>query len=63
MKGMRIQATAPDGRTCSAVVDGFALMGGMNPDERLARTGRVDVLVRDEQGDGPISLQWDVALD
>ena len=57
-----LKATAPDGRTCTGVVDGFALIGGRRPDERLARTGRVDVHVRDEVGDGPISLQWEVAL-
>jgi hypothetical protein len=46
----------------TGVVDGFALIGGRDPDERLARTGRVDVHVRDEKGDGPISLQWEVVL-
>ena len=61
LKGARITATAPDGRTCTAVVEGFALAGGRNPDERLARTGRVDVVLRDEEGDGPISLKWEVA--
>ena len=57
-----LKAPAPEGRTCTGVVDGFALIGGRRPDERLARTGRVDVHVRDEVGDGPISLQWEVAL-
>jgi len=62
LKGARLKATAPDGRTCTGVVDGFALIGGRSPDERLARTGRVDVYLRNEEGDGPISLQWEVAL-
>jgi hypothetical protein len=62
LKGSRFEATAPDGRTCTGVLDGFALIGGRSPDERLVRTGRVDVHVRDEEGDGPISLQWEVTL-
>jgi len=62
LKGARLTATAPDGRTCHARVDGFALFGGRPSDERLARTGRVDVHVMDEEGDGPISLQWEVTL-
>lgn len=62
LKGVRLKATAPDGRTCTGVIGGFALIGGRSPDERLARTGRVDVHVRNEEGDGPISLQWEVAL-
>ena len=62
LTGARLKATAPDGRTCTGVIGGFALIGGRSPDERLARTGRVDVHVRNEEGDGPISLQWDVTL-
>ena len=62
LKGARLKATAPDGRTCTGVVDGFALLGGRSPDARLARTGRVDVLLRDQEGDGPIGLQWEVTL-
>lgn len=62
LKGARLEATTPDGRTCTGVIGGFALIGGRSPDERLARTGRVDVHVRNEEGDGPISLQWEVAL-
>jgi hypothetical protein len=62
LKGARIRATAPDGRTATARVDGFAMFGGRATDERLARTGRVDIHVKDEEGDGPISLQWEVTL-
>lgn len=63
LKGARLTATARDGRTARARVDGFAVFGGRPSDERLARTGRVDVHVVDEEGDGPISLQWEVTLD
>lgn len=62
LRGARIRATAPDGRTCEARVTGFALMGGHPTDERLARTGRVDVHVEEASDAGPIGLQWEVAL-
>lgn len=63
LKGAQITATAPDGRTSTARVAGFAVFGGKPSDGRLARTGRVDVHVVEEEGEGPISLQWEVALD
>jgi len=59
LRGARLRATAPDGRTCTAQVLGFALFGGTPTNERLARTGRVDLHVQ-EEGDGPIGLQWEV---
>lgn len=62
LKGARLNAKAPDGRTSTATVGGFVLFGGKPTDERFARTGRVDVHIRDESGDGPISLQWEVTL-
>ncbi len=60
LKGARLRATAPDGRSASARVAGFATFGGKASDARLARTGRIDVHVTDLEGDGPISLQWEV---
>lgn len=62
LRGARLRATAPDGRTCQATVTGFALIGGKPSDERLARTGRVDVHVDEADGQGPIGLQWEVTL-
>ena len=62
LRGARLRASAPDGRQASAQVTGFALVGGKPSDERLARTGRIDVKVGDEEGDGPIELQWEVSL-
>jgi hypothetical protein len=39
---------------------GFALFGGKPSDDRLARTGRVDVHV-EELGEGdPVGLRWEV---
>lgn len=63
LRGARLTARAPDGRTSTAKVVGFALVGGKPSDERLARTGRVDVHVEEETGAGPISLQWEIALE
>ena len=63
LRGARLMARAPDGRTCTAKVVGFALVGGKPTDERLARTGRVDVHVDEAEGQGPISLQWEVSLE
>lgn len=60
LKGARLEATSPDGRKRAMRVTGFALFGGSPSDERLARTGRVDVHVEPE-GDGPaIGARWEV---
>lgn len=63
LRGARLRATSPDGRTSTATVKGFALFGGKPSDERLARTGRIDVEVREDDGAGPISLRWEVELE
>jgi hypothetical protein len=63
LKGARIKGRAPDGRMAAATVTGFSLFGGKPSNERFQRTGRVDVHVVDEVGDGPISLRWEVTLD
>ncbi|MDE2874699.1 MAG: hypothetical protein OXU69_07975 [Gemmatimonadota bacterium] len=47
LKGGAMVATAPDGSETPIRVDGFALFGGKPGNARLARTGRVDVHVRD----------------
>jgi hypothetical protein len=44
-------------------VTGFSLFGGKPTNGRFQRTGRVDVHTIDEEGDGPISLRWEVTLD
>lgn len=62
LRGARIRAKSPDGRTCEAKVSGFAVFGGKPSDERLARTGRVDIHVEESGGQGPIGLQWEVTL-
>jgi len=63
LKGARLKGRAPDGRTGTARVTGFSLFGGKPTNGRFQRTGRVDVHTIDEEGDGPISLRWEVTLD
>ena len=62
LRGATLNAMAPDGRKASVRVIGFALTGGNQSNDRLARTGRVDVHVEDVDGDGPVSLKWEVTL-
>ena len=62
LRGARLIARSPDGRTCTVKVLGFALVGGKPSDERLARSGRVDLHVEEVEGQGPVSLQWEIAL-
>jgi len=60
LKGATLRATSPDGGVCTARVIGFAVFGGKPSDERLARTGRVDLHVDEEDSGGPIGLRWEV---
>lgn len=62
LKGARFRAVSPDGREQRMVtIRAFAVFGGKPSDDRLARTGRVDVQV-DEEGEdsGPVSLRWEL---
>lgn len=59
LKGAELVATSPKGETCRFKVAGFAVFGGKPSNERLARTGRVDVHVEELEG-GPIGLRWEV---
>ncbi len=66
LKGATLEVASPDGGTKRSVkVDGFAVFGGRPSDERIRRTGRVDVhvfeLEEDEAGE-PINLQWTASL-
>lgn len=63
LKGARMRAVSPDGKVERYFkVDGFAVFGGRPSDDRLSRSGRVDVHVIDEDSGGapPISLRWEV---
>ncbi len=62
LKGARLRAVGPDGAEKTLRVDGFAVFGGRTSDERLARTGRVDVHVS-EEGEAPrVGMRWEVSL-
>lgn len=63
LKGARMRAVSPDGAAERMFrVEGFAVFGGKLSDRRFSRTGRVDVHVTEESGDGPeISLGWAVS--
>ena len=63
LKNARFRAVSPDGESEREVtVEGFAVFGGKPSDDRLARTGRVDVHVT-EHGDvdRPVSLRWELS--
>lgn len=62
LKGARLKAVSPDGVERYARVDGFPMFGGRPSDERIRRTGRIDVHVRleGETRDPPIGLRWEV---
>ncbi len=59
LRNAELRATGPGGETCRLKVIGFALFGGKPSDDRLARTGRIDVHIEELDG-GPIGLRWEV---
>jgi len=63
LKGATFRADSPDGqKSCRIRVDGFALFGGRPSDDRIHRTGRVDVHISAVDGDvGAIDLKWEVS--
>jgi hypothetical protein len=60
LKGSEMTATSPDGRRCRVRVTGFAVFGGKPSNDRLMRTGRVDLHVEELDDGGPIGLRWEV---
>jgi len=60
LKGAELVATGPDGRRCRLRVDGFAVFGGKPSNDRVMRTGRVDVHVTELDDGGPVGLRWTV---
>ena len=60
VKGSEMTAVSPHGDECRFRVLGFALFGGKPSDQRLARTGRIDVHVEELDEGGPIGLKWEV---
>jgi len=64
LKGASLEARSPRGDQESLRVLGFFLGGGRPSDARLSRTGRVDLLVEKEDGEGrpEVSSGWEVAV-
>jgi hypothetical protein len=46
--------------TCRFRVLNFAVFGGKPSNDRLARSGRIDIQVEELDETGPIGLQWEV---
>ena len=63
LKGAKLQVSSPDGATSFEVkVHGFPLFGGHPSDDRLHRTGRVDVHVTSlDGGERTIGPKWRVS--
>ncbi len=60
LKGARLRAVAPDGRTAFVNVKGFAVFGGKPSNDRLTRTGRIDIHV-EQEGEGPLVVAtWEI---
>ena len=62
LKGATLRARSPEGEEETLKVVGFFLPGGRPSDARLSRTGRIDLMVELETGDGrpAVSTQWEV---
>ncbi len=60
LKGAHMVARSPEGEECRIRVEGFALIGGRPSNDRLARTGRVDLHIAEMDDGGPVGLRWEV---
>lgn len=62
LRGARLRAVAPDGEVRTMRVQGFPVFGGRPSQDRLERTGRVDVHVEHDDEGPPVGLRWSVSL-
>ena len=60
LKGSEMIATSASGQQRRVRVRGFAVFGGKPSDNRLTRTGRVDLHVEEMGGGDPVGLRWEV---
>ena len=58
--GSQLRLTAPDGRERTVTVVAMSLTGGRNTQERLEKTGQLDVIIPSDQAyeGGPIDIGW-----
>lgn len=63
LRAAHMRARAPGGEpTCTVCMESFALFGGKPSDDRLARTGRIDVHVTPVEGDyHAIGAKWELS--
>lgn len=61
LKGSEMLAVSPDGDECRIRILGYAVFGGKPSNDRLARTGRLDVHIEELDDGGPIGLRWEVS--
>ena len=60
LKGAQMVARSPDGQECRIRIGGFAVFGGKPSNDRIVRTGRVDVHIEELDDGGPVGLRWEV---
>ena len=60
LRRARLRAVSPDGRSAIVNVKGFAVFGGRPSDSRLARSGRIDLLVEREASGPAVGARWEV---
>ena len=53
-------ATGPQGQVCRIQAIGFAVFGGKPSNDRLSRTGKVDLHIEELDDGGPVGLRWEV---
>ena len=60
LRGARMRAVSPDGHSAIVNVKGFAVFGGRPSDSRLARSGRVDLLVERAVSGPAVGARWEI---
>lgn len=60
LKGSTLTARGPEGRERRVEVLGFPVFGGRPSDDRLEKTGRIDLHVSDDAEGPPVGLRWTV---
>ena len=61
LKNHEMLASGPQGQACKIRAIGFAVFGGKPSNNRLLRTGRVDLHIEELYDGCPVGLQWEVS--
>ncbi len=62
LRGAELHAEAPDGDSRRVRVVGFPVFGGKPSDDRVRRSGRVDLHVTEVDEGPPVGLRWTVRI-